>query len=179
MNIRKAVILPQETWQAIEEIRFSGRYKSEMDCLRAIIGTGIANIYNNNDIVNNSVIVPNNVIVPIYEKKEKNTKKEKKDFDPNFDVFWKSYPKRVAKPAAVKAWAAAIKRASPEAILAGLGKHSFSLDEKYIPMPSTWLNQDRWNDEATKAPVEKSYWDMTQEEREKFDAEHIQRLSNN
>lgn len=72
-----------------------------------------------------------------------------------FDRFWEAWPKgkKVARVAALKAWKRL--RASEElvkTILDALEKHKLSRKwikdgGEYIPHPSTWLNQRRWEDE--------------------------------
>lgn len=74
--------------------------------------------------------------------------------DDGFADFWKQYPKKVAKPAALKAW----KKIKPAAhvqadLMAALGKHKASADwqkdgGQFIPHPASWLNGRRWEDEA-------------------------------
>lgn len=67
-----------------------------------------------------------------------------------FDEFWRTYPRKVAKGAARRAWDKAVKVAKPEQIImalqmqvaAGLGK-----ERMYTPYPATWLNGERWEDE--------------------------------
>jgi uncharacterized protein YdaU (DUF1376 family) len=72
----------------------------------------------------------------------------------NFVDFWKAYPRKVAKPEAVKAWQKiAPDAALAAATLAGVERHKKSKqwlrDEgEYIPHPSTFLNQRRWDDEV-------------------------------
>ena len=71
---------------------------------------------------------------------------------PGFDQFWAAYPRKVAKPEAMKAWA----RIAPDDELAakimdGLAKAKASRDWNkddgmFIPHPTTWLNQQRWED---------------------------------
>jgi hypothetical protein len=63
------------------------------------------------------------------------------------DRFWKPYPRKIGKDAARKAWKAALKRAPPETILAGLAAYRWPEDPQFIPHPSTWLNGGRWADE--------------------------------
>ena len=72
--------------------------------------------------------------------------------DPRFDAFWAKYPRKAAKPYARRAFNAALKRASFEAIMAGLNQYAFSRDHQFRPHPATWLNQDRWVIEADTAP---------------------------
>lgn len=71
----------------------------------------------------------------------------------DFDEFWAAYPRKTAKPAAVKAYKAARKRkASHQTIMAGLARFVASCpDPQYTPHASTWLNQDRWNDVPVKS----------------------------
>lgn len=71
----------------------------------------------------------------------------------NFDVFWKAYPRKQGKQAALKAW----RKLEPgpdlqASILDALEAHKASSqwqkdDGQYIPYPATWLNGGRWEDE--------------------------------
>lgn len=63
-----------------------------------------------------------------------------------FDQFWAIYPNRVGKRDAEKAFAKAIKRADLDTILAGLRRYVAKTDDRPWCNPSTWLNQDRWED---------------------------------
>jgi hypothetical protein len=73
--------------------------------------------------------------------------------DPLFAEFWKTYPKRVAKGAARKAWIKALKNgADPEAVIFGARRYAtdprrVEADSKYTAHPATWLNAERWDDE--------------------------------
>ena len=70
-----------------------------------------------------------------------------------FDEFWKIYPKKVGKEAARKSWmkvkpdkALFIKML--EAVEIAKKSKQWQKDNgQYIPNPSTWLNQGRWDDE--------------------------------
>lgn len=67
-----------------------------------------------------------------------------------FDEFYAVWPKKKDKPAASRAWAKAIKRASPEEIIAAATAYRdnpFITTKQFIPNPATWLNGDRWADE--------------------------------
>jgi len=76
---------------------------------------------------------------------------------PEFLLFWEQVPAKKAKADAWKAWQKAVKRATVDEIMAGLPV--FQSEEKrrsaqsdYRPLhPATWLNADRWTDEATPA----------------------------
>jgi hypothetical protein len=71
-----------------------------------------------------------------------------------FKRFWKSYPRKVDKEKAVKAWAKlSLDAEDAEVILAALKKQKQSQGwtesgGKYIPYPATWLNGKRWEDEV-------------------------------
>lgn len=68
-----------------------------------------------------------------------------------FEEFWKSYPRKVGKGAAIKAHAKALKTAGHEQIQSGVESLRISVagkDPKFTPHPSTWLNEMRWEDEA-------------------------------
>ena len=75
---------------------------------------------------------------------------QSKDIGQNeFDRFWKSYPKKVAKQDAIKAWKK-IKQAEIEMILSDIAKrklNGWSGNTKFIPNASTYLNGRRWEDE--------------------------------
>ena len=68
---------------------------------------------------------------------------------PEFDLFWRTYPIKVGKAAAKRAWDKAIKIEKPEAIILGAGKYAADPNRhpSFTAHPSTWLNAQRWNDE--------------------------------
>lgn len=77
-----------------------------------------------------------------------------------FDAFWSTYPKKVAKPAALRAWRAlAPSDVERERMMSALAVQAGSADwakdgGQYIPNPATWLNQRRFEDEpGRRAPV--------------------------
>lgn len=69
-----------------------------------------------------------------------------------FASFWSAYPKKVAKPAALKAWKAAKAKADElTSMLSDIAVRVPSDDwqkegGKYVPNPATYLNQRRWED---------------------------------
>jgi hypothetical protein len=70
-----------------------------------------------------------------------------------FETFWKEYPRKVAKPNALKAWKAKRLNESIDIILAGLERWKASREwtkdgGQFIPHPATWLNREGWNDEV-------------------------------
>lgn len=94
------------------------------------------------------------------EKKEREN--ESREDTPNppkgaagFDDFWKAYPRKDSKQSALKSWGriSNIQNTLPT-ILAAVAKQKLSPSwtkdgGQFIPMPSTWLNQRRWEDQGT------------------------------
>ena len=88
---------------------------------------------------------------------DRNTRRaECNDMDlkhPGFDEFWNAYPRKVGKVAAKKAWFRIKPTVELQAnILAAIIQQKKSLqwqrdNGQFIPNPSTWLNQCRWDDE--------------------------------
>lgn len=69
-----------------------------------------------------------------------------------FEDFWKAYPRKEGKKAAQAAWTRATKATDTEVILTGLARSLAHWQEKrtetrFIPHPTTWLNQGRWDDQ--------------------------------
>ena len=66
-----------------------------------------------------------------------------------FERFWKIYPRRVGKSAALKAFEKALVIEDPEVIISRLTAWAERpLPEmRFIPHPATWLNQGRWQDD--------------------------------
>jgi len=68
-----------------------------------------------------------------------------------FDAFWASYPRKVGKAAAQKAFAKALRSTDAETIMSGVESLRVEVagkDPKFTPHPATWLNEGRWDDEA-------------------------------
>jgi hypothetical protein len=73
-----------------------------------------------------------------------------------FDTFWKAYPKKVGKGAAERAFkthkCAPIIAKIVNALAAQAKSDQWTKDGgQFIPHPTTWLNQHRWEDETTVA----------------------------
>lgn len=68
-----------------------------------------------------------------------------------FDVWYRAYPKKEARGYAVKAFKIARRKASLEQLVNGLARYVESVsgkDRQYIALPASWLNGERWLDEA-------------------------------
>ena len=67
-----------------------------------------------------------------------------------FEAFWKLYPRKKAKPQALKAYVSARKKTDHATIVAGLSAQiswGVFAEPKFSPHPATWLNAGRWSDE--------------------------------
>ena len=95
-----------------------------------------------------------------HKEKESNRKKSnEKENNPFFDRFWSAYPRKVAKPAAIKQF----KAIDPDeetlqkmlsAIEKGKRSEQWQKDGgQFIPYPATWLHQRRWEDQTQAVPV--------------------------
>jgi hypothetical protein len=76
-----------------------------------------------------------------------------------FDEFWAVYPKKAAKPAALKSWRAKKLDQHADQIIenvrARIDRDRQWSEPQFIPNPTTYLNQDRWNDPIQEArPVQ-------------------------
>lgn len=101
-----------------------------------------------------------------------------------FAEFWSIYPRKVAKPNALKAWKKALRSASPEQIISGAERYAKLMtgkDAEYIAHPATWINGARWEDEISAASPKRdpfgalnALWDELQAGRIS-DAEYNQR----
>jgi hypothetical protein len=69
-----------------------------------------------------------------------------------FDEFWKTYPRKVGKSAAMKSFVRLGCHRMMDRIMPAIERAKKSFDwikdnGQYIPHPTTWLNQGRWDDE--------------------------------
>ncbi len=69
---------------------------------------------------------------------------------PQFAAFWKIYPRKVGKAAASKAFIKALKKVDATELIEGVNRLAQDphLDITFCPHASTWLNGERWADEA-------------------------------
>lgn len=78
---------------------------------------------------------------------------EKTSVERRFAEFWAAYPKKTGKGAAEKAWAKIKPTKELHAVIMAVLQIAVKCDQwkkengRYIPNPSTWLNQKRWEDE--------------------------------
>jgi len=83
-----------------------------------------------------------------------------------FDDFWAQYPRKTAKGAARKSWAKLTmdeRREAYKAIRKQVACHHFrNRGEDFIPHPSTWINQQRWEDELRNTAEQSACYDNAQ-----------------
>lgn len=92
---------------------------------------------------------------PTPSKQSPTGRDERGESDLDFEGFWEVYPRKVARGGARKAWTAAIKKQPAPAITSAAASFAHRMqnsDPKFIPHPSTWLNQERWADEHDDQP---------------------------
>lgn len=85
-----------------------------------------------------------------------------------FDEFWRIYPRRQAKTRATQAWKS-IKPPEVDSILKHVCDMAMTEDwkkegGKYVPLPASYLNGRRWEDEGIKNPTQKSLDELVREE---------------
>ena len=76
-----------------------------------------------------------------------------KNWELQFEEFWKEYPRKVGKGAAKRAFEKVIKSMTLETLVTAVrrqkcGSQWTKDNGQFIPHPATWLNQARWEDEV-------------------------------
>ena len=110
-------------------------------------------------------------------KRKKASAKEDYDLE-GFDAFYAAYPRHEGKAAALKAW----NKLKPDIVLQTKMGEALNAQKQsqqwqknngqYIPMPSTWLNGRRWEDEATQAQGKESQYDRMSAWAAEYDRTH-------
>ena len=87
--------------------------------------------------------------------------KKPSGYTDDFENFWRTYPRRIEKKSAFKAWRTALKSgATADEITAGAAryaKYRAGEPERFTKHPSTWLNQGCWEDEYSTAGIGYGY----------------------
>lgn len=111
------------------------------------------NLPHTNKPTGKSTINPHNP--PKGERAETHRRAKTTDYDADgFAAFWAAYPKKAGKADALKAW----NKLAPDVVLQEQMGKALEVQKQsqqwrkdggqYIPMPSTWLNGKRWEDEV-------------------------------
>lgn len=122
--------------------------------------------------------------------KDKEKDKEKPPFPPlpkkaptysqEFVSFWSSYPKKIGKDAAWRAWQSRNGTMPGLPIILEAVQRQAATEQwrrdggQYIPHPATWINQGRWDDVIQEPEDEMTRWLRESEERrKKHEQNHI------
>ncbi len=99
-----------------------------------------------------------NIVTADKNRIEENRKE--KQYSEDFEKFYAAYPKKKAKPIALKAWL----KHKPDinVVLKSLIMHKkseqWTIDKgKYIPYPASWIKAEGWNDEIETKKVNSTY----------------------
>jgi hypothetical protein len=79
--------------------------------------------------------------------------KRTSDESPEFLSFWQAYPRKESRPQAERAFRKAMKLTTLSEILKAIERFREvwkQSDPRYTPLPASWLNGHRWNDEPAK-----------------------------
>ena len=93
----------------------------------------------NNNLGNNEVVLVRNVDQTVRD----------------FERWWKVYPRKVGKYKAAPLFAKVCNRMNFDELMDATIRFAQSMDgqeKRFIPHPTTWLNQERWNDELSVEP---------------------------
>lgn len=93
--------------------------------------------------------------------KKREQKEFKKEIEDLFTDFWKVYPNRVGKSKALSSWKNTIKTSEQAQLVINHVKTRAVFDAQwikdggqYVPLPATFINQQRWEDEYKRsAPI--------------------------
>lgn len=80
----------------------------------------------------------------------------------DFDEFWLAYPKKKGKGSARPAFKRARGKAEQARIMAGLAQANAAwrdIEPRFIPHPTTWLNDERWLDEPEQSAAPRAVHD--------------------
>lgn len=109
------------------------------------------------DVIDVPVSQELTVAAPAVPMKAKKTS----GYTDDFENFWRTYPRRIEKKSAFKAWKTALKSgATADEITAGAAryaKYRAGEPERFTKHPSTWLNQGCWEDEYSTAGISYGY----------------------
>lgn len=101
-----------------------------------------------------------------------------KNLNALFDEFWTTYPRKLDKAKAFRAFRSALKRAKFEDILAGViaYRNDPKRDPDYTKYPATWLNNDAWENAAT-TPEARAANEARREKEIKASTDYLKQLA--
>ena len=91
-----------------------------------------------------------------------------------FKDFWDNYPRKIGKGKAEEKYKEQLQATTPDALLNAVKNFAAECriqqtEKRYIPYPSTWLNQGRWKDYDVAPPAQ----DTSRQETPDFDMDQI------
>lgn len=94
----------------------------------------------------------NNIVDITKVNRTKSISSSAENISDPFEIFWSTFPRRIGKGAARTAFAKAKKLISSSKIIEAAQEFADFCEEqgtekRFIPHPSTWLNQERWDDD--------------------------------
>lgn len=119
------------------------------------VGGGLLSLSpSGSDPADPDVSKPNSGILALYERPRR--RRRRVVYTADFLAFWRLYPNRVKKPVAAAAWEA--ERPDLAEVLAALSWQTRLPDwlkegGRFVPHPSTYINQRRWEDEPPQMPT--------------------------
>ena len=94
---------------------------------------------------------------PLPQSVDQPGKNPAQQYAPEFEAFWREYPRKIGKGAAYKSWGK-LKPPLRDCLLAlkwQKKSDQWTKDQgRFIPHPATWLNQRRWEDEKPIDPLD-------------------------
>jgi len=110
-------------------------------------------VNNKNININNSKEQDNNKNRNTIQEAKAMKRGKNREYTPEFEMFWSAYPRKEGKGEAYKSFTKAINDcgATVQDLIDGIERYKCTEQwqrdgGKYIPHPTTWLNQKRWED---------------------------------
>lgn len=100
------------------------------------------------EVHSSCVKVTPSVVEDLHTNKQKNKQENKQ----SFDLFWKAYPRKEDKKRAMTAFMRLPKKDQDAATQDVQSGRFNGVDKKFIPLPSTYLHGERWNDRTPDKP---------------------------
>jgi hypothetical protein len=118
--------------------------KAEVERKREISRNRVTRYREKNNATSNAL---GNALVTHPEYRVQNTENIN-NYSEDFEKFWNSYPIKIGKGSAFKAWLKALKKADVETIVEGAIKYAKdpNREAEFTAHPATWLNGERWLD---------------------------------
>jgi predicted transcriptional regulator len=102
-----------------------------------------------------------------HKKTRNNTKEKTREntsaYPDEFETFWRAYPKKTGKKAALRRWREAVKSTDPDVIAVAAEAYAESVrgtESRYIKNPEGWLSAGRYEDEVVPVAAPSSWLDV-------------------